>query len=65
MASRQSQKRDGSTEQQPDGAMEVALQTISLALVDDHPIFLSGLQQLFRKQKDFKVVGVAENMEGL
>lgn len=65
MASRQSQTRDGSTEQQPNGAMEVALQTISLALVDDHPIFLSGLQQLFRKQKDFKVVGVAENMEGL
>jgi two-component system, NarL family, response regulator DegU len=35
---------------------------ISLVVVDDHPIFLAGLQQLFRKQADFDVVGVAENI---
>jgi DNA-binding NarL/FixJ family response regulator len=34
---------------------------ISLVVVDDHPIFLSGLQQLFKKQSDFELVGVAES----
>lgn len=34
---------------------------ISLVVVDDHPIFLAGLQQLFKKQSDFEVVGAAEN----
>ena len=38
---------------------------ISIALVDDHPIFLSGLQQLFRKQADFELVGAAENISDL
>lgn len=33
---------------------------ISLVIVDDHPMFLAGLQQLFKKQSDFEVVGVAE-----
>lgn len=34
---------------------------ISVVVVDDHPIFLAGLQQLFKKQPDFELVGVAEN----
>lgn len=34
---------------------------ISLVVVDDHPIFLAGLQQLFKKQPDFEVVGAAES----
>lgn len=34
---------------------------ISLVVVDDHPIFLAGLQQLFKKQQDFEVVGAAES----
>ena len=38
---------------------------ISLVVVDDHPIFLAGLQQLFKKQLDFELVGVAENVEQL
>jgi DNA-binding NarL/FixJ family response regulator len=33
---------------------------ISLVIVDDHPMFLAGLQQLFKKQSDFEVIGVAE-----
>jgi len=65
MASRQLQTGEGRTGQESNRATDVGLKTISLALVDDHPIFLSGLRQLFQKQKDFKVVGVAENMDGL
>jgi len=38
---------------------------ISLIVVDDHPIFLSGLQQLFKKQSDFELVGVAERVADL
>ena len=38
---------------------------ISIILVDDHPIFLSGLQQLFRKQPDFELLGVAESVADL
>jgi len=34
---------------------------ISVIVVDDHPIFLAGLQQLLKKQPDFELVGVAEN----
>ena len=34
---------------------------ISLLIVDDHPVILSGLQQLFKKQPDFDVVGAVEN----
>jgi len=37
------------------------MEKISLIVVDDHPMFLAGLQQLFKKQPDFAVVGVAEN----
>ncbi|SRR6266571_787232 len=37
------------------------MEKISLIVVDDHPMFLAGLQQLFKKQPDFEVVGVAEN----
>ena len=33
---------------------------ISLIIVDDHPMFLAGLQQLFKKQPDFEVLGTAE-----
>lgn len=38
---------------------------ISIVLVDDHPIFLSGLQQLIKKQRDFKLIGVAESIVDL
>ena len=38
---------------------------ISIALVDDHPIFLSGLQQLFRRRSDFELLGVAESVADL
>ena len=38
---------------------------ISLVLVDDHPVYLAGLQQIFRKQTDFEVVGLAENVAQL
>ena len=37
------------------------MEKIPLIVVDDHPMFLAGLQQLFKKQPDFEVVGVAEN----
>jgi len=38
---------------------------ISLVVVDDHPIFLAGLQQLFRRQQDFELAGVAEDVSQL
>ena len=34
---------------------------ISLIITDDHPMFLAGLQQLFKKQPDFEVLGAAES----
>jgi DNA-binding NarL/FixJ family response regulator len=37
------------------------MEKITLVIVDDHPMFLAGLQQLFKKQADFEVVGIAEN----
>ncbi len=37
---------------------------IRLVLVDDHPIVLSGLTQLFTRQKDMKVVGSATTADG-
>ncbi len=41
------------------------MEKISLIIVDDHPMFLAGLQQLFRKQADFDVMGAAENVSQL
>jgi DNA-binding NarL/FixJ family response regulator len=38
---------------------------ISVVVVDDHPIFLAGLQQLFKRQPDFELVGVAESADQL
>jgi len=35
---------------------------ISLVIVEDHPVMLTGIQQLFKKQGDFEVVGVAEDV---
>jgi len=46
-------------------AKEEIPEKISIALVDDHPIFLSGLQQLIKKQSDFELIGVAESIEDL
>jgi DNA-binding NarL/FixJ family response regulator len=37
------------------------MEKISVVVVDDHPLFLAGLQQLFNKQPDFDLVGVVEN----
>ncbi|HXG18963.1 MAG TPA: response regulator transcription factor [Methylomirabilota bacterium] len=41
------------------------MDTISLIIVDDHPMFLAGLQQLFKRQPDFEVIGAAENSHQL
>lgn len=38
------------------------MEKISLLIVDDHPMILSGLQQIFKKQPDFEIVGGAENL---
>jgi DNA-binding NarL/FixJ family response regulator len=43
----------------------MAMGKISLIIVDDHPMFLAGLQQLFKKQPDFEVIGVAEGVAQL
>ena len=37
------------------------MKKISLVIVDDHPLFLEGLRQLFKKHSEFEVVGVAED----
>lgn len=37
--------------------------TIRLVLADDHRIILEGLEQLFRREKDFEVLGTATNGE--
>jgi two-component system response regulator DegU len=37
--------------------------TIRLILADDHRIILEGLEQLFRREKDFEVIGTATNGE--
>ena len=36
---------------------------VRLVLADDHRIILEGLEQLFRREKDFEVVGTATNGE--
>jgi DNA-binding NarL/FixJ family response regulator len=41
------------------------MEKIALVIVDDHPMFLAGLQQLFKKQSDFEVVGAAESANQL
>ena len=41
------------------------MEKISLVIVEDHPVMLAGIQQLFKKQADFEVVGVAEDMNQL
>lgn len=38
---------------------------ISVIIVDDHPLFLAGVQQIFKRQSDFEVVGSAENVTQL
>ena len=38
---------------------------ISVIVVDDHPLFLAGVQQIFKRQHDFEVVGEAENVAEL
>jgi DNA-binding NarL/FixJ family response regulator len=37
--------------------------TTTLVLADDHPIILEGLEQLFKRDKDFKVVATCTNGE--
>jgi DNA-binding NarL/FixJ family response regulator len=37
--------------------------TVRLVLADDHRIILEGLEQLFRREKDFEVVGTATTGE--
>ncbi len=44
---------------------EIAMGKISLIIVDDHPMFLAGLQQLFKRQQDFEVVGAVESVTQL
>src|SRR5581483_11686350 len=40
-----------------------SLMTIRLILADDHRIILEGLEQLFRREKDFEVLATATNGE--
>ena len=44
------------------GWEESEMEKISLVIVEDHPVMLTGIQQLFKKQVDFEVVGVAEDV---
>ena len=37
------------------------MEKVSLVIVDDHPLFLEGLLQLFKKHPEFEVVGTAED----
>jgi DNA-binding NarL/FixJ family response regulator len=37
------------------------MEKITVIVVDDHPLFLSGVQQIFKRQSDFEVIGAAEN----
>ena len=37
------------------------MEKTTVVVVDDHPLFLSGVQQIFKRQPDFEVVGAAEN----
>ncbi|MDQ6800592.1 MAG: response regulator transcription factor [Acidobacteriota bacterium] len=37
--------------------------TIRIVLADDHRIILEGLEQLFRREQDFEVIGTATNGE--
>jgi two-component system nitrate/nitrite response regulator NarL len=37
--------------------MSAAVNPIRILLVDDHPIVLHGLQQLFERHREFQVVG--------
>jgi len=37
--------------------------TIKIVLADDHRIILEGLEQLFRREQDFEVIGTATNGE--
>ena len=41
------------------GGKETDMGKISLVIVEDHPVMLAGIQQLFKKQGDFEVVGAA------
>jgi DNA-binding NarL/FixJ family response regulator len=41
------------------------MEKISLVIVEDHPVMMAGIEQLFRKQADFEVVGVAEDVQQL
>lgn len=41
------------------------MKMISVAFVDDHPILLSGISQLFSAGKEFNVVGVGHNAQDL
>ena len=43
------------------GGKETDMGKISLVIVEDHPVMLAGIQQLFKKQGDFEVVGAAED----
>ena len=43
----------------------VAMDKISVIVVDDHPLFLAGVQQIFRRQHEFEVIGAAESVSEL
>ncbi len=47
------------------GWKESDMGKISLVIVDDHPLMLTGIQQLFKKQSDFEVLGTAEDIPQL
>ncbi len=37
------------------------MEKTTVVVVDDHPLFLSGVQQIFKRQPDFEVIGAAES----
>ena len=37
------------------------MEKTTVIVVDDHPLFLSGVQQIFKRQPDFEVIGAAES----
>lgn len=40
----------------------VDMNKISIVIVDDHPMIVSGLQQIFKKQPDFEIAGGVESL---
>jgi DNA-binding NarL/FixJ family response regulator len=55
--------RNGSTQLNPLLIMENHSKTIKVMIVDDHPLFRSGLQSALELEDDIKVIGISEDGE--